>query len=184
MTRYVLALLAALALSSAACAGTSGHVAPPATLPPCAADDEGCRAERLGDDAMGWLRMGLSPAELEARLGPPEEVGPTFEEGATGLWVHERVWNAAGVVVQLAATTEGGPQGVNSFTVSAPFDGRSARGIGVGSAEAEVLAAYGDVLDPHSVPGERVIAGSLYGGMIFYLEDGVVTAVFAGAAAE
>jgi len=177
-------VLAAVALSLAACAGTSHHVALPAAPPPCAADDDGCRAERLGDAAMGWLRMGLSAAELEARLGPPDEVGSTHEEGATGLWVHERVWSAAGVVVQLAATTEDGPPGVNTFTVSAPFAGRSARGIGVGSTEAEVLAAYADVLDPHSVPGEQVIAGSLFGGMIFYLEDGVISAVFVGAAAE
>jgi hypothetical protein len=47
------------------------------------------------------------------------------------------------------------------------------------------LAAHKSQLDPETQPTERtLVVGSLFGGMIFTLENGLVTAIFVGAAAE
>ena len=167
-----------------ACGGASRAPELPLRTP-CAVDDDGCRAERLGDVAFGGLRLGITRAELEALLGPPSEVGESEEMAATGLFVRELGWPEAGVRASVAATAAGQLEHLDGFTVMAPFAGKTSKGVGIGSAEAAVLAAYAEAIDGQATaPGERVVAGSLFGGAIFDLSGGVVVSVFVGAAAE
>lgn len=189
MRIFTNSLFAGLAISAAAC-GTSGPTQPTrssealAVAAPCAPDDEMCRVDRLGDTGFGGLEAGLAISALEERLGTPEKVGETIEEGATGDVIHERTYPAAGVVVTAVKAADHG-QVVRDFTLSAPFAEKSARGVGIGSSEAEVLAAYADCLEGFStVPGEKAVAGSVFGGVFFYFEDGVVTSIYVGAGAE
>ncbi len=172
--------------TGASACGTSPAAPPsaPAAVAPCPPDDEMCRVDRLGDTGFGWLKAGLSIADLEARIGPAEKVGETFEEGATGDVIHERVYTAAGVIVTAVRDAERG-EVVRDYTVTPPFAEKSARGIGLGATEAAVLAAYADCLEGFStVPGEKAVAGSTFGGMFFYFEGGVLTSIFVGAGAE
>jgi hypothetical protein len=185
MRLFTPTLVAAVAISTSACAsgGASPTPAPPAVASPCHPDDDTCRVERLGDTSFGWLKGGLPISALAARLGAPEHVGETFEEGATGDVIHERSYPSAGVVV--TAVKSGDEEHVRDFTLSAPFAEKSARGVGIGSSEAEVLAAYADCLEGFStVPGEKAVAGTVFGGVFFFFEDGVVTSIFVGAGAE
>ena len=71
-----------------------------------------------------------------------------------------------------------------AVTVFPPFEGKTSRGVGIGSTEEEVRAAYKNLIDPGSRPGEMIIAGSVYGGVFFTIEDGKVTTIFIGAGAE
>ena len=46
-------------------------------------------------------------------------------------------------------------------------------------------AAYADAIDPESgAEDESIVAGSVYGGVIFSMRDGKVEEIFIGAAAE
>ena len=191
--------LAALALSSAtllACGGaTAGAEATANTastansagpaLPPCAVEDYDCRVARLGSTAFGPLGTGVAAATIVAALGEPSTRGAVEEEGASGLFLTSWAWPRAGVVVTMEATTPGGALTAHSFTVRAPFTERSARGVGIGSSEAAVQAAYEGLSDPDATrAGEIFVAGSVYGGVFFKFVDGRVDEIFVGADAE
>ncbi len=152
------------------------------TATPCAADDDNCRIERLGDVRLGWLREGMPRADVIAKLGEPAEVEKPWEEGATGEWVSENRWPKAGVSILFSANSEGGSQTARGITVRAPFAEKTDRGVGIGSSEAEVRAAYAGTFDPRP---SGLVAGSVYGGVFFDFDDaGRVVSIFIGPGAE
>ena len=165
---------------------------------------ESCRVERLGEERfesptlgrLGALGLGLPMSDVIAVLGPADEVGEPFEEGATGEIVTTYAWKKLGIRIDSARGSgepTGDPAGTSpttleyarSIDVSAPFPGKTRRGIAIGSSEADVLGAYAAMIDPMATQaGEKVVAGSLFGGMIFEIEGGRVSSIFLGAAAE
>jgi hypothetical protein len=129
--------------------------------------------------------VGESEADARARLPCPATATSREIWGADGEWHFALEAHACGVTLGLASPTPDGPARVVSVSVEAPGDLATARGIRVGASEAEALRAYRSDLDAEATrPGEVVVAGSLYGGLVFSLRDGKVTRVFLGAAAE
>lgn len=155
-------------------------------LPPCEEEDDTCRVDRLGDTSVGFLKQGLPAKVIWDKLGPTESSEEPFEEGASGDILAPWGWASQGVEANmLFPNPEADPSEVRDFTVKAPFQGKTARGIGIGSSEEEVRAAYADCIDPRAgSPGRMVVAGSVYGGMFFDIQDGKVSSIFVGAGAE
>ena len=137
-------------------------------------------AERLGP-----FRLGQPEAEARAALPCPASATPRELWGADGAWHFTLRAPACGVLLGLAAPTQAGAAQVQSVTVTPPSLLATARGVRVGSDEAAVRRAYRAELDAEATePGHRLVAGSIYGGLIFTLEHGEVRAIFLGAAAE
>ncbi len=96
----------------------------------------------------------------------------------------------AGVEFDMISDEIGGDKTVFSITVTAPSDLVTARGVGIGSTRSEVESAYSDFPpDPEGYEGyfdgqDVYLVGSIYGGMIFTFENGVVSKIFFGASAE
>lgn len=155
------------------------------TDPGCVEEDEMCRVDNMGKSHVGWLDSGVTVAVMLEKLGEPDQKEARINEEATGDIYEIWIWTQKGVRADLSAPDMTAPVvSVRHFTVTAPFDGKTERGIGIGSTEAEVLAAYPGVMDPNSRPGAQVIVGSIYGGMFFDIVDGNVTSIFVGAGAE
>jgi hypothetical protein len=162
-----------------ACSGSPApRTAEPRRSAPTAAFSDS--SERLGA-----LRLGLPAAEVIQALGQPASRGPIEKWGATGQLHQEWRYPAQGITVDLVADTETGPQTVRGLTIAAPCALRTRLGIGIGSSLAEVRKAYG----PHEskdapYDGKRFVAGSLFGGVLFFIEQDRVRSIFVGAAAE
>lgn len=164
----------------------------PEPAPEPAETGEPMPVEEVGDgsfmstELIGELRQGMSTAELRHGLGEPERRGAVEEMAATGLY--EQVWTyAEGLTVVMAADTRHGPQTISALTIVAPSKLKTRRGIGIGDSREAVERAYGDVRAPEqeAPPSDtRFVAGSIYGGLIFEFDKGVVSRVFLGAAAE
>jgi hypothetical protein len=107
-------------------------------------------------------------------------------EGATGGYVQMWKYPDRGIVLAMGSARKGGPKGVNSIEIVAPCELATSRGIRIGSAESEVVKAYGKYRDREGATKKGVIfvAGSLYDGVIFDFRDGLVVRIFLGAAAE
>ena len=154
-------------------------------LPPCEPDNDGCREERLGAESLGWIAPDVSVATIKEKLGEPSKKEERVLMEATGDHVETWTWESAGVQLEMTAPDMTAPVNDHiAVTVFPPFKGKTSRGVGLGSTEADVVAAYKEIIDPSSRPGELIIAGSVYGGAFFRLEDGVVTSIFIGAGAE
>ena len=155
-------------------------------LEPCDPEDEPCRVERAGAYKVGWLAEGVPVATVLEKLGEPDSKEERIEEEASGDIYEVWTWESAGVSADMLAADMTAPvTAVRYFTVSAPFDGKTPKGVGIGSTEEEVRAAYDGTFDPHFTrAGESLVAGSVYGGIFFRIEDGKVTTIFVGAGAE
>jgi hypothetical protein len=139
----------------------------------------------LHDEHIGPLRVGM-PKEEVLRLVPGLwQHGPVIEEGATGEWVESWHEPKEGLDVGFSASTEYGPRALRSVEITAPSRLVTRRNVGIGAAYDGVRAEYQDVLDRDFPPTPTtIIAGSLYGGLIFRFEGGVVQSIFLGAGAE
>jgi hypothetical protein len=169
----------------AAFAAPASQPAPATPQKDCGADDDACRFKRLGDERLGWMAPGLGVTEIHKQLGRPESVSKKVEEGATGLWVQDWGWPKKGISLVMSAATKDGPQTSQGITVTAPCALASKRGVQIGSSAAKAEALYADTRDPRvSVKGERLTAGSVYGGLFFDFEGGKVSRMYLGVGAE
>jgi hypothetical protein len=81
--------------------------------------------------------------------------------------------------------TKDGRQVVERIVIKNPCVYETQRGIKLGSSAADVQAAYKDLINPgDSHPGEKIVCGTVYGGIIFDLQNDAVSSIFIGAAAE
>ncbi|MGA2938493.1 MAG: hypothetical protein ABSF52_15535 [Syntrophobacteraceae bacterium] len=136
-----------------------------------------CKAALISSDAPGFFlinRRAERTKELEGSSGRFMKVFPTWK------------YPDCGIVLKMSSERKGGAKVVESIGVSAPSTLVTTGGIHIGSAEREVINAYGRYRDPEepAKKGKQFVAGSIYDGMIFDLQDGRVVRIFLGAAAE
>lgn len=133
-------------------------------------------------ETLGPLGLGTADTEIARLLGETEEKSPPAVWGADGLEHQQWRYPDRGVALGLVRKEDG--LKVDRIKITAPCEFRTKRGIGVGSQANDVRAAYGDEIDPRTAGAERLVAGSVYGGIVFTLQDGVVASIFIGAGAE
>ncbi len=80
---------------------------------------------------------------------------------------------------------KGSKQVADRISIKTPCDYKTQRGIQIGSRDIEVQLAYKNEINPHGSNSEStIVAGTIYGGVIFGIKDGIVKSIFVGAAAE
>ncbi len=93
----------------------------------------------------------------------------TASYGASGgTYTHFLTYFSKGVIVYCEPTTEAqfnAQMKIDNLTLSAPFDGKTDKQIGIGSTKTEVKAAYGDPIFPSQFFGDE------YAGITFKYED-------------
>jgi hypothetical protein len=139
----------------------------------------------LKEDRLGELRLGLTEKEVKARIPGKLKKGKEEYWAATGDFVQKWKYSDCGVTLDMSSEAKGGQKTVSAILVRRPSLLKTKRGIGIGSLEQEVVAAYGECQDKEmSESGRSFVAGSIYGGLIFFFENGRVTRIFLGAGAE
>ncbi len=124
------------------------------TLPACTSDDNGDAATppasptgitSLVDETLGGFAPGTATGELRRQLGTPAKTKiAEEEEAATGCVYTEWLYPDRGLSFGICGD-EHGEGSVRWITASAPATAKTSGGIGVGSSEAAMRAAYGDV---------------------------------------
>jgi hypothetical protein len=138
-----------------------------------------------GKEQVGKLHLGLSAREVKQLIPGQPTRGPEEKWEADGEYHQEWHYPASGITLGMAAPKKGGPQSLWSITIASPSTLQTQRGIRIGSPEAEVVKAYGRFRNAEeSRPGELLVAGSIFGGVMFDFQQGRVSRIFVGAAAE
>lgn len=149
----------------------------------------GERGEKIPDGPMGEkigpLQIGMSGENVVKALGEPAGKTPFEEWGADGMEHQDWKYPGKGVTVGMVKTSGGGVV-ADRITLGGKSTLKTARKVGIGSTREEVKTAYLDDIDPESDPldEERIVVGSLYGGIVFTMAEKKVTGIFVGAAAE
>jgi hypothetical protein len=105
----------------------------------------------------------------EVKIGDAAQVAidlygvPFPSYGASnGTYTHFLVYTSKGVVVYCVPTTEStfnAQMKIASLKFDAPFDGKTSKGIGIGSTKAAVKAAYGDPTSSSAFFGDEYAIG-------------------------
>ncbi len=137
--------------------------------------------EHLGD-----LRLGMSTDSAETIAGKPGSKSKAEKWGADEMMHETWKWNDKGLEMNIVSDPQNAAAGkqVFSITASANCPYKTKAGIGVGSTMEEIQAAYKDQINKEETGDNQVIIGSMYGGIIFTLQNNKVLHVFVGAAAE
>ncbi|MDH4475271.1 MAG: hypothetical protein QE274_02255 [Verrucomicrobiaceae bacterium] len=139
----------------------------------------------VASEGLGKLALDQKAGDVLELLGEPKSKGEDVLMEATGEWVQEWAFPAKGLTLMMGSGKQGGAKTVWSITADRKCELATARGVRIGSSEAEVKNAYGKVYNvEESRAGETFVAGSVYGGVIFEFEKGKVAGIFIGAAAE
>lgn len=136
-------------------------------------------------ESIGGLKLEMTPKQFTPLLPCSVEKGePTLWAGI-GEIIQEWNYSDCGIKLQLSSPDNDTPQTISSIKVTAPSEFKTSRGITLGSDFSQVLQAYSEFADEaDNQTGETFMAGSIYGGLIMQLEDGLVTSLFLGAGAE
>ena len=136
-------------------------------------------------ETVGKLRPNLSEKEVKQIIPAKPTRGPEQLWGADGAYHQEWKYPAAGITLGMVAEKKGGPKSVERITIISPSTLATSKGIRIGSTEAEVKEAYGrfrNAEDSEHFGG--FIAGSVFVGVMFSFQQGKVSRIFIGAAAE
>lgn len=137
------------------------------------------------DESLGNLKLGQKAATVIKELGEPKSKGENQLWEATGEWVQEWHYPAKGLSFHMASEKEKGAKTLLSITATEKCTLATSKQIKIGSTEEEVRKAYAKLENKEEgKPGETLVAGSIYGGVIFTFKKGKVVEIFIGAAAE
>lgn len=132
----------------------------------------------------GWLKLGLSESEVLEQLGEPSQKGEDVFWGAIGMYVQKWEYRDRGIILQMESEKIGQPKQILMIEISAPCNLKTNAEIGIGSDKESVIQAYHNYQDNSYGGDEFFTAGTAYGGLIFSFENGKVSNIFIGAAAE
>ncbi len=140
--------------------------------------------ELLRNETIGFLSIGMSDRDVLNGLGEPEEKSVAKVWPAVG-WEEHQYWYYPTKGIELCMIRKEGQQVVERVSIKSPCEFKTKRGIGIGSTNKEAQDAYENEINPNdSKAFAKIIAGTIYGGIMFGMKDGVVSSVFSGAAAE
>ena len=138
-------------------------------------------AQLMKNEKIGSLTVGISDDELVSVLGQP------VKKSAPKVWPADgreyQVWYYPSQGIEINMMRKKEVQVINAVLITEPCHLKTKRGIGIGSTAEEVEMAYKNEINPQfSKENSSLIAGTVYGGIIFDLKDGLVSSVFSGAA--
>lgn len=137
----------------------------------------------LEQEKIGGLQIEQKEDKVLSRLGEPDKKSKLTLWGADGLY--HQTWTYAKMGVELdMAKKENGVLALNGIDINEPCGFRTSRNISIGSDYMSVLKTYKYAIAPENVHKGILIAGSLYGGIVFRFKDEKVHSIFLGASAE
>lgn len=142
----------------------------------------------MQNETIGSLKYGLSSVKVRALLGEPDKKSKQEVWGADGE--EHQTWHYKNQGIELDMIGTKNKQEINMITINNPSILKTSRNIGLSSTKEEVLKAYREEINPDTDNSETltdpdaIIAGTIYGGIIFKLKDNRVSSIFIGAGAE
>ena len=142
------------------------------------------RINRAAEDAAKEVAPVFVTAVTEMTIADAWGILRGADNAATG-YLHRTTYNQLYSLYKPKIETSTRKKIVAGISIKSPCDYKTQRGIQIGSHAPEVQAAYKNEINPqNSNPESTIVAGTVYGGIIFGLKDNIVTSIFIGAAAE
>jgi hypothetical protein len=138
----------------------------------------------MGKERLGSLRIGLPERKVKQAVNCKVTREPERLWGADGAYHQTWKYAACGISLDMVSEKAGEPKSIASITLTKPSLLSTTRGIRLGSTAKAVMKAYQTEWNKDSSNSDSFVAGSIYGGLIFNFQNGKVSKIFLGAAAE
>ncbi len=138
----------------------------------------------LRNERIGNLQIGLQEAKVKQRINC------ALKREAEQLWgadgAYHQIWKYVdcGITLSMVSEKKGAPKSIESITLNSPSRLSTKRNIQIGSPQTAVMKAYKSEWNREISGADLFVAGSSYGGLIFQFQNGKVSLIFLGAAAE
>ena len=139
--------------------------------------------ELMDKEKFGDISLGLPYNEIIDKLGEPEDKTEPEIFGADGEYHQTLKYNTKGIELDLIGEVEKNRK-INRILISSPCNFKTIRGVGIGSNYKDVELKYKEEIDPKFSDSVSIVAGSIYGGLMFGFENNTVKTIFIGASAE
>lgn len=144
--------------------------------------------EKLGSNLMknetlNGLKIGLKVSDLKNMLGEPSNKTKNELWGADGEYHQTYEYGKQGIELDMIGKKEA-DKTINMITIVSPCDYKTSKGISIGTNYQQVKQAYIEFYNPEFSNSESLVAGSVFGGVIFSFENSKVKTIFIGANAE
>jgi hypothetical protein len=140
--------------------------------------------ELMNSESFGSLKMSMASGEVVKLLGKPEKQSKAMLQPADGAWHQTWVYMKKGIIIEMSSDSQSGAQQVCSVTLKSPCSLKTKKGIALGASYQEVMKAYTGNIDKEQASKNAIIAGSVFGGVVFTFTGGKVTRIYLGASAE
>lgn len=131
----------------------------------------------------GWLKIGTVATEVTDSLGH-HETGPGEVSQVNGMYWQEWIYPDKGITLLMESETAESKRNVAHIRLTRPSLMQTSRHIGIGAAPGVIQKAYAGLINTAESSRESIVAGSMYSGVIFIIENDKVSEIFIGAAAE
>jgi hypothetical protein len=139
----------------------------------------------MKSESIGPAKIGLPGDSLLQYFSQPDSMGPIQMSQASGDYIQNWEYYKIGIKFEMESHDSVGLKRVSSIEVFSPCTLSTKKGIKIGSGLDEVKKEYGEYEDKeNSDQKSSFVAGSIYGGVIFSIQDGKVNQIFIGASAE
>jgi len=139
--------------------------------------------ELMGTESFGEIKIGLTANKLIELLQKPDKKSKLIMWGADGQYHQTWYYYQNGIELDIKGKDITN-QVVSMITINAPCILKTKRRIGIDSDINDVNHAYKKAIDPTFSDTKAIVAGSIYGGIIFSIENKKVKQIFIGASAE
>lgn len=133
-------------------------------------------------ESLDFLKINMLANEVQNKLGNPEEKSANIILGYDGNY-HQN-WDYKSKGISLGLVGVDGKQSIDKISIKNPSKYQTKKNIGIGSTKNQIQNAYGKEITKDAAKPDWLIVGTIYGGLMFELEDDKVSQIFIGAAAE
>lgn len=137
--------------------------------------------ELMNKESLGELHLGLDASSVKKLLGEPEKTSERLQSQVDAQMHQTWTYIKQGIILDMTDNGVAAKAVIGSIDIKSPCNFISERRIGIGSTLQQVQDAYKKAIDKTSCTGNEIVAGSVYGGIIFTMQDGKVSAIFIGA---
>lgn len=147
-------------------------------------------------EELNGLKYGLAGSEVVALIGQPDSLSEALVWGADGMTHQTWYYLKKGIEIDMLGEMDVHDPSltlqnnltigltIDMITIKAPCNFKTKRRVGIGSSADEVKTAYKKAYNKKESDTGKIVAGTVFGGIIFELENNFVKSIFLGAASE
>jgi hypothetical protein len=135
----------------------------------------------MKSETIGEIKTGITYERVIELIGKPEEESKVEMSQVDGSYYQSINYSKKGIEIVLVVDSV---KKVSNILINKPCSLKTSKQIGIGSSFDEVQNAYKESINPEFSDTESIVVGTVYGGIVFSLENRKVKTIYVGISAD